>query len=105
MMLAQRGYEVLEAACPLEALELAETEICDLLLTDVVMPKMNGREVARRIRARVPDLHVVYTSGYAPEAVLDGGHLDRGEFFIQKPFTAADLGAIVREALSPLMPS
>ncbi|MGZ4334478.1 MAG: PAS domain-containing protein [Gaiellaceae bacterium] len=105
IMLAQRGYEVLEAAGPLEALELAETETCDLLLTDVVMPKMNGREVARRIRARVPELHVVYTSGYAPETVLDGGHLERGEFFLQKPFTAADLGEIVREALSPMLPS
>ena len=98
-MLEARGYEVLDAPCPLEALELAETEPCDLLLTDVVMPKMNGRELARRIRSRMPTLHVVYTSGYAPEAVLDGGRLDPGEFFLQKPFTAADLGAIVREAL------
>jgi PAS domain S-box-containing protein len=98
-MLEARGYEVLEAPCPLEALELAESERCDLLLTDVVMPKMNGRELARRIRGRTPSLHVVYTSGYAPEAVLDGGRLDAGEFFLQKPFTAGDLGAIVREAL------
>ncbi len=98
-MLEQRGYEVLEAPGPVEALELAESEECDLLLTDVVMPKMNGRDLARRIRERVPELHVVYLSGYAPEDVLDGGLLDSGEFFLQKPFTAAELGGIVREAL------
>jgi CheY-like chemotaxis protein len=98
-MLARHGHEVLEAAGPIEALELAETETWDLLLTDVVMPKMNGREVARRLRGRMPELHVVYTSGYAPEAALDGGRLDPGEFFLQKPFTGADLDAIVRQAL------
>jgi PAS domain S-box-containing protein len=98
-MLEARGYDVVEAEGPLEALELTDVDACDLLLTDVVMPKMNGRELARRIRARTPSLHVVYTSGYAPEAVLDGGRLDAGEFFLQKPFTAADLGSIVREAL------
>jgi two-component system, cell cycle sensor histidine kinase and response regulator CckA len=99
-MLERHGYEVLEAPGPLEALELAgDGGSCDLLLTDVVMPKMNGRELARRIRVQAPDLHVVYTSGYAPEAVLDGGRLDPGEYFLQKPFTAADLAAIVSEAL------
>ena len=103
-MLEQRGYDVLEAPGPIEALELAESEECDLLLTDVVMPKMNGRELARRIRERVPELHVVYTSGYAPEEVLDGGLLDSAEFFLQKPFTAAELGGIVREALDAAAP-
>ncbi|MGZ8717291.1 MAG: PAS domain S-box protein [Gaiellaceae bacterium] len=100
-MLERYGYEVLEAPGPLEALELAGdgASCCDLLLTDVVMPKMNGRELARRIRVLAPDLHVVYTSGYAPEAVLDGGRLDAGEYFLQKPFTATDLAAIVSEAL------
>jgi hypothetical protein len=74
-------------------------DACDLLLTDVVMPEMNGRELAGRIRERVPELHVVYISGYSPGAVLDGGRLDPAEFFLQKPFTATELGAIVREAL------
>ncbi|HEX7625732.1 MAG TPA: PAS domain S-box protein [Gaiellaceae bacterium] len=98
-MLAQRGYEVLAAPGPLEALALAEAVDCDLLVTDVVMPTMNGRELARRLRDDAPGLHVVYMSGHAPEAVLDGGRLDPAEFFLQKPFTAAELGGIVREAL------
>jgi signal transduction histidine kinase/CheY-like chemotaxis protein len=98
-MLEERGYEVLDAAGPIEALELAMSDACDLLVTDVVMPGMNGRELAQRIRERVPELHVVYISGYSPGAVLDGGRLDPAEFFLQKPFTAAELGAIVREAL------
>jgi len=100
VMLKRHGYEVLEAPGPLEALELAgDASCCDLLLTDVVMPKMNGRELARRVRVLAPDLHVVYTSGYAPEAVLDGGRLDAGEYFLQKPFTSTALAAIVGEAL------
>jgi PAS domain S-box-containing protein len=98
-MLEERGYEVLDAPGPIEALELAMSDACDLLVTDVVMPGMNGRELAQRIRERVPELHVVYISGYSPGAVLDGGRLDPAEFFLQKPFTAAELGAIVREAL------
>jgi two-component system cell cycle sensor histidine kinase/response regulator CckA len=63
------------------------------------MPELNGRQLAIPIRERLPDLHVVYMSGYAPEAVLDGGGLDEREFFLQKPFTVADLTTIVRDAL------
>jgi PAS domain S-box-containing protein len=98
-MLAQNGYEVVDAPDALAAVELAQERVYDLLLTDVVMPKLNGRQLAEQIRECLPDLHVVYMSGYAPEAVLDGGRLDKGEFFLQKPFSVGDLTAIVRDAL------
>ncbi len=99
-MLEENGYEVVDAPDPLAAVELARERAYDLLLTDVVMPKLNGRQLAEQIRERLPDLHVVYMSGYTPEAVLDGGRLDRGEFFLQKPFTVADLTTLVRDALA-----
>jgi two-component system, cell cycle sensor histidine kinase and response regulator CckA len=104
-MLEEDGYDVVDAPDPLAAVELAQERAYDLLLTDVVMPKLNGRQLAEQIRERLPDLHVVYMSGYAPEAVLDGGRLDKGEFFLQKPFSVGDLTTLVRDALAGAAPA
>jgi two-component system cell cycle sensor histidine kinase/response regulator CckA len=99
--LREHGYRVLEAADGREAIEIANTttETIHLLMTDLVMPHVGGGELAWRLQRFVPDLHVLYVSGYAEEpAVLEGLHLERAGF-LQKPFTAESLLRRVRELL------
>ena len=72
---------------------------CDLLLTDIVMPKMRGPELAVRVEQRWPGIKVLYMSGYTTDAIVHQGVLDEGLFFLQKPFTPAELVAKVREVL------
>jgi len=71
----------------------------DLLVTDVVMPGMNGRELMRQLVRRRPGVRVLYLSGYSDEAVERHGVLDPGTAFMQKPFTPAALAAKVRTVL------
>ncbi len=99
--LGDRGYTVIEAASPEEAEQLAErhgTKI-HLLLTDVVMAGMSGRELAKRLTARYPSLHVLYMSGYTYNVIAEDGTLEEGLSFLQKPFTPQTLTQKVREAL------
>ena len=101
MMLEQCGYHVLTAATPGEAFRQAETfpgEI-HLLMTDVVMPEMNGRELARQLLARHPRLKRLFMSGYPADVIAHHGVLEPGVNFIQKPFSTKVLAAKVREAL------
>jgi CheY-like chemotaxis protein len=98
-VLVDAGYEVDDAAAPAEALALAADRDFDLLLTDVVMPAMNGRDLLARLRDGSPGLRVLYTSGYSGEAVTGRGVLDAGAPFLQKPFTREALCRKVREAL------
>ncbi len=100
-VLEQAGYKVLVAAGGSEALEAAEhfAGPIHLLLTDVVMPEMNGRVLAQRVTALRPAIRVLYMTGYADEAVAKHGVLDPGTALIQKPFTPAALARKVREAL------
>ena len=100
-MLEKLGYRVFGAATPSEALRLAKEysgEI-DLLMTDVVMPEMNGRELSHNLSATHPELKRLYMSGYTADAIAHHGVLDEGVHFIQKPFTMATLAAKVRETL------
>jgi two-component system, cell cycle sensor histidine kinase and response regulator CckA len=100
-MLERSGYTVLATRSAEEALRLAgdpETPI-DLLLTDLVMPEMSGRELAGRILEEVPGVRVLYMSGYADEAVTRDGALDAGTAFLEKPFSARDLARMVRTTL------
>lgn len=96
-ILLEAGYRVLVAALPSEAISLANWEpSIDVLVTDVVMPEMNGHELAQGLLAQRPDLRVLYISGYTPDVVRGKGVLTHQESFLQKPFTAAALTRAVR---------
>ena len=100
-VLQQNGYRVLEAADGEEALLLfgAHEPAIGLVLTDMVMPRMGGHELARRIRARRPGLPIICISGYTDEALHQTGALEPGMLFLQKPLLPDPLAAKVREAL------
>jgi signal transduction histidine kinase/ActR/RegA family two-component response regulator len=100
-ILRASGYTVLEARSGHEALLLCERHQgpLDLLLTDVVMPRMSGRELAERLGPIRPDLSVLYMSGYTDDAVIRHGVLGAGTAFLQKPFAPAALVQRVRESL------
>jgi len=99
--LEERGYSVLEAACGEEALEIFEKhkESVSLLLCDVVMPRMSGREVAERLVDLRPDLKVLFMSGYTDDAVIRHGLQSKISNLVQKPFTVKTLADKVREVL------
>jgi PAS domain S-box-containing protein len=97
-VLEQNGYAVLEARDGLEAVELGRTTRVDLLLTDMVMPKLGGLEVAAELRALRPDLKVLYMSGYA-EGALGPGALGADTSLLEKPFSFAALTDAVRGLL------
>jgi two-component system cell cycle sensor histidine kinase/response regulator CckA len=99
--LTRHGYTVLEASQGDEALRIERDhhERIHLLLTDVVMPAMGGRELAQRLLQRRPDIRVLYTSGYTDDAIVHHGVIESGVAFIQKPFTPTSLLHKVREVL------
>jgi signal transduction histidine kinase len=101
-MLTMRGYRVLEAPGPVEAMALFEKNSgqIDLLLTDVIMPVMNGRELYEQIALLRPGIKTLYISGYADGVIDDTGILPDGVNFLQKPFTPDTLVAKVARILS-----
>ncbi|HEV8540143.1 MAG TPA: PAS domain S-box protein [Nitrospiraceae bacterium] len=100
-MLEGRGYTVLEAGHGEEAVRICETHggSIDLLLSDVVMPGMNGRELARRAAAMRPELRVLLMSGYTDEVIGQREVLEAGMAFVRKPFAPDDLARKIREVL------
>jgi PAS domain S-box-containing protein len=100
-MLQQQGYNVLPANSGPAALELyaSATDSVHLLITDVVMPRMSGRELADSLREARPDLKVLFVSGYTDSAIVHHGVLDSGTHFLQKPFTPDVLAEKVRSLL------
>ena len=100
-MLIHLGYRVLASGTPEEALQMADNDEhnIDLLITDVIMPGMNGRDLARVIDSQHPGLRHLFTSGYTADVMAARGILDKGIHFIQKPFTINGLAAKVREVL------
>jgi PAS domain S-box-containing protein len=100
-MLEMQGYTVLAACTPGKAIHLAGMHAgkIHLLMTDVVMPEMNGRELSERLLQLYPDLACLFMSGYTADVIAHHGVLDEGVNFIQKPFSLLNLAAKVREAL------
>ena len=97
-MLELQGYIVIPASSPAEAIRLASEHAgkIHLLLTDVIMPEMNGKDLAKVLLAISPDLKILFTSGYTANVIARHGVLDEGVQFIQKPFTIQDLTAKIR---------
>jgi CheY-like chemotaxis protein len=96
------GCTVISAGDGAEAMSLA-TEFpgrIDVLLTDVILPGKNGKQVAEELLRNRPEIKVVYTSGYAPNAIVHHGVLDRGVNFLQKPFTRGELMSVLRSAVA-----
>ena len=100
-MLDHLGYSVLAAASPEEALNLAQAQAgkIHLLITDVVMPGMNGRDLAAQLMQLYPDLKVLFMSGYTANVIAHHGVLDPGVHFMQKPFSMDEIAAKVQEAM------
>jgi PAS domain S-box-containing protein len=100
-VLSHCGYRVLSAATPDEGIAICESnhQQIRLLVTDVVMPRMNGRQLAERIQRVSPKIRVLYISGYTDNAIVHYGVLDPGLWFLAKPFTLSALVAKVREVL------
>ena len=97
-VLEDDGYDVVLARHPREALELAAVSPpFELLVTDLVMPELNGRQLAEALRHRQPKLRVLFMSGYSASAVIERGFLELDGRFLKKPFRVADLVAAVRE--------
>jgi CheY-like chemotaxis protein len=101
IILEMNGYHVLEAGGGEEALAIYEQHAgrIDLIITDVVMPQMSGRELAQSLETLHPGIKVLYMSGYTDDAIVRHGLLDREIAFLQKPFTPDALMRKVREVL------
>jgi len=101
LVLTSRGYRVLPAANieEVEAICKQEQSKIDLLLTDVVMPRMSGTEIASYVAKRRPGIRILYMSGYTADTTVHHGVLEQGVAFLQKPFTPGTLVAKVREVL------
>jgi two-component system sensor histidine kinase EvgS len=101
MLLEKLGYTVLAASTPGEAVRLAREHAgeINLLMTDVVMPEMNGRDLAQSLMSLYPQLKCLFMSGYTADVIAHHGVLEAGVHFLHKPFTLPVLAAKVREAL------
>lgn len=101
LILEQQGYNVLTALSPVDAVDLSSiySGKIHLLFTDVVMPEMNGRELLEQLQQTRPDMRCLFMSGYTSDIVANQGVIERGERFLQKPFSLGSLVAKVREAL------
>jgi DNA-binding NtrC family response regulator len=99
--LRRLGYRILAALTPQQAVDLARqhTEPIHLLITDVVLPEMNGRELALLMSSLHPEVRCLFMSGYTADVIAERGVLDEHVHFLQKPFTLDALAAAVRKVL------
>jgi len=97
------GHTVLAACTPQEALEIARRRAgpIELLLTDVVMPQMNGKDLAQRVLALHPDMRCLFMSGYTADIIATHGIIDEDVHFLEKPFSQSDLSSRIRDAMAP----
>ena len=102
MLLEELGYTVLAAGSPREAIRLVKeyTKQIHLLMTDVVMPEMSGRDMWEQLKTLQPNLKSLFMSGYTANVIAHHGVLDEGVHFLQKPFSREALATKIREALS-----
>jgi two-component system cell cycle sensor histidine kinase/response regulator CckA len=100
-ILESYGYTVLAVEDPSQTEAVCEqhSSSIKLLLADMILPKMNGREVARRVATRIPSIRVLYMSGFPTHTAVNQGILEDGIYFLQKPFTAVALASKIREVL------
>jgi DNA-binding NtrC family response regulator len=100
-ILKEQGYKVTCAKSGDQAFSLCGQmeKAADMVVTDVVMPNMSGPELVEKVRARWPNVKVIYMSGYTPNAIVHNGVLDPEIPYLQKPFQAAQLARKVREVL------
>jgi PAS domain S-box-containing protein len=105
-MLERLGYTVLTASTPFDAIRSAEANASkiNLVITDVIMPEMNGRDLSDQLHALYPEIKSLFMSGYTADVIAHRGILDEGVHFIHKPFSIKDLAVKVREALNPRIP-
>jgi CheY-like chemotaxis protein len=104
-VLSSYGYRVVVTQDPEHAQSIVASGLpINLVLTDVVMPSMSGRELARKLMTKIPNLRVLYMSGYTDDIVSSGGILETGLAFLQKPFTPALLAQKVRDVLDAVAP-
>ena len=101
LLLGRQGYTLLTAGTPGEAVRLALEHVgeINLLITDVIMPEMNGKELANKLLFLNPQLKCLYMSGYTADVIAQNGVLNEGVYFIQKPFSLPDLATKVRDVL------
>ncbi len=92
------GYKVIEAGNGNDAIAIfkQEEQHIDILITDVVMPQMGGKELANRLKEIAPELKIIFTSGYAEDHILHGGVLEKDVHFLQKPYSLEVLSKKVR---------
>ncbi len=100
-MLTGLGYKVLEASSPSLALKLAaeHSGAINLLLTDMVMPEMNGKDLAQEVQVLHPEIKIVFMSGYTADTIAHHGIMDKGVRFLQKPFTIKAIADKIRQTL------
>ena len=101
MILRDLGYNVLSTTSPTQAIQLANESAgkIDLLITDVVMPEMNGRELSEQLQTLYPDVRVLFMSGYTANVIAHRGVLEDGVYFIPKPFSKKNMAVKIREVL------
>ena len=106
-MLSETGYKVIAVRSPQEAIALIQakgTGDIQLLVTDVVMPEMNGRELSERLQVLCPGLKTLFMSGYTADIIARRGIRETGVHYIQKPFSGKDLAVCVRRAMDAVPP-
>jgi two-component system, cell cycle sensor histidine kinase and response regulator CckA len=101
LILKRQGYQVLTASSPIDAIRLAKSHTgkIDLLITDVIMPGMNGQQLSQKLLPICPELRLLFISGYTANVIAHHGVLDQGVDFIQKPFSIEKVSRKVREVL------
>jgi CheY-like chemotaxis protein len=99
VMLEELGYTVVLAENGVKALERATAQRFDLVITDLIMPEMNGKTMADRLQVLHPETRVLFTSGYSGDTLMQRGLLNSGIAFLQKPYTHGELASEIREIL------